>query len=183
MSLQRIAPQAGTVGATGPSGPGAAVLYVYKTVNTSVSNQTTSTADPELVLALPSTGTWELFANLIVSGGNGGGGFRGRWGYTGSTTLIRNSWQLSPGTSGGTDPYNVGSVTMYAASGEDAGANYAYTETTFPATGGQTVMVHSRMVVIVSTTGNIQYLWGQRLTSGTASVMRVGSDLTARKLI
>lgn len=149
-------------------------VVAVKTVTTARNTTTVPTADPELVVALGSAGTWE-FEAVLVCGGDIGytAGIRGGVWFSGTTNNPDIFNQLTFATiSNGTN----------AAILEVASAGGSVSSALYPTGSSNPRMVTVKGTLNVSTAGNLSIPWSQSLSSGTDAWMMKGSYLIARKI-
>lgn len=159
--------------ADGTGCPGGTQLTVFKAANTSRASTTTLADDPDLTIAIPSTGIW--LVELLVSSAEAGTGAELKMGlnYTGTTT------DPSVTTAG----INIGSVggsatgirIRLATSG--TGDNISVPTLTAAADS-----MKFTAVMNVATTGTLSLQWSQQNTSASATYVLAGSYMTVRKL-
>lgn len=149
-------------------------IGVIKAGDTSRSSTVSRTADPDLSVTL-SPGEWELDALLLVTGGNAAGDFNFDWAFPADATL-------SSGTHGVLDDLASGTT---AANVNVAG----YSADTATPTGGHSIGASTSVTAVIShatvtivTAGAVTIEWAQNSSNGTATVLKAGSKLTARKL-
>jgi hypothetical protein len=149
-------------------------LYVAKPSDQSVTSSTTNVNDTALFLTLEANAVY-VVSGLLLYSAHQDGDARIGWTVPASATF---AWICHAQTAGGTSGIAAGVVVDVQAAG--AG--------TFPLggadTGNSTVMTGllSGRVVTSGTAGNLQLNWAQRVSSGTATIMRAGSWLTAQRV-
>lgn len=149
-------------------------IAAVKASDTSRSSTVSRTADPDLSVTL-SPGTWELDTLLLVTGGNAAGDFNYDWAFPADATL-------SEGTHGVLDDLASGQT---AANMNVAGTSAdATTPTGGHSLGASTsVVAHIALATVtIVTTGAVTIQWAQNSSNGTATVLKAGSKLTARKV-
>lgn len=162
MSLQRIAPQAGSAG---PTGPTSASPFARKTNGTNRQSTTTLTDDPELSFVLP-VGTYAMHA-VVYGGSPPAAGIKINFHFTGAFLItpfitvqqISDSNTLAPLLT----TMNVDSFLNFTTSA----ANTMFTfDTTY----------------VVSTAGTYSFQWAQVTSTATNTALYAGSQMTAFKL-
>ena len=152
--------------------------FAYKTADESVTSSTALQDDDHMTVALPAAGTYVVTATYLVSGA-AAGDVKVAWAYTGTLT---NGYRGGQGpSSASTDALaatNAGTVRSAAAGNTAATVT---SSTPYGTDGTNWSCIQESGVVIVSTTGNLKVQWAQNGSSGTATIMRTGSMLWARR--
>lgn len=149
-------------------------IGVVKTADTSRSSTTSRSADPELSVTLP-PGTWELDALLLVTGGNAAGDFNFDWAFPADATLSSGTHGVLDDLASGTTAANVNVAGYSADTSTPTGGHSLGASTSVTA-------VISHATVTIVTAGAVTIEWAQNSISATATVLKAGSKLTARKL-
>lgn len=149
-------------------------LYVAKPSDQSVTSSTTNVNDTALFLALEANSVYTV-SGLLLYSAHQDGDIRMGWAVPAGATF---QWICHAQNAGGTSGISTGVVVDL----QNAGAG------TFPLggadTGNTTVMTGllCGRIVTSGTAGNLQYNWAQRVSSGTASIMRAGSWIQAQRV-
>lgn len=146
-------------------------LYAYKTVTESVTSSTTLQDDDTLQLTLP-VGFWRVSALLAVTGA-AAGDIKIAWAFTGTATATfgaRTCLGPAPGT---TDTAN--SSMFMRAAGQTVQVAYG-------TDGTGTTAIWEDLTLEVTAEGVLKLQWAQNTSSGTATVMQIGSRLIARRI-
>src|SRR3990172_13103700 len=153
--------------------------FAYKTADQSVTSSTALVDDTHLTVALPAAGTYVVTATFLASGA-AAGDVKVAWAYTGT---------LTAGYRGGQGPSSASTDALAATSAgtvrSAAAGNTAATvtaSTPYGVDGTNWSCVQESGVVVVSTTGNLKVQWAQNASSATATIMRAGSLLWARRV-
>lgn len=139
---------------------------VYKAANTSRANTTTASADPDLQIGLPSTGTYaiELWLNDGLTA-NSTGGLKGTIAYSGTSTA--GEWGLT-GSGTGTTPVPLVVI----------GVTAQQFQTSQNAQGNLQILGY----IVATSTGTLSLNWAQQSSNATASIVAIGSWMRVTKL-
>jgi hypothetical protein len=136
--------------------------------SSSITNTTTLAVDPVLLLAMPANTKWEIHSQIIYNGGTGGDFTVGWNGPSGSSF----TWSL-----GGLDPAGTGvtgSINRQTLQFSDS--------STIAAVGTAVAADVTGLLVISTTAGNFQLKWAQGTSNGTATLVKAGSFIIARRV-
>lgn len=158
--------------------------YVFNTFvnatkpgDTNRASTVTRTADPDLVLALPASSTWEWVAVLfIASAANAAGDFSHEWQFPANATVSNGQMALDPALpSGAIASLNAGPTgrgdTTSPTLNFDSGASLL----------GSTVLSFGRIILGV-TAGNLTLAWAQLASNVNNTTLLTASYVTARRV-
>lgn len=143
----------------------------WKTVVTSRASNVTATSDPDLILDLPSVGSYVIEAYILYTGAAVGlaGAIKAGLNYTG--TLTSGNWI---GHS-----HDTAATTNF----RGIGATVNGGQMSFGTNGANFSGIFVNGFLTVSTTGQLQFQWAQNTTSATATVVRDGSWIRVQQVV
>lgn len=152
--------------------------FAHKTADQSIASSTVLTDDTHMALALPAPGTYQVDAVLMFSGA-AAADIQVAWAYTGTLTA---GFRAARGP-------NIGITDALGATAQGvrqaaAGATSAAITSAVPygVDGTNWSAAFECGVVVVSTTGTLKVQWAQVVSNATATIMRAGSFLRARRV-
>lgn len=147
-------------------------LLVVKAADTSRASNTTASADPDLVVALEAATTYQFEAFLPVEGSTGGDFKVGMTGPGDQTLFV---WTTIGQTTAASTTTGSFDQSFRDTSGDTNGRG-----TTGNVPNGLAHMVHGSITTVSS--GNLSVIWAQNSSNGTATVLKAGAYLLARRV-
>lgn len=146
-------------------------FVAYKVGDTSRTSTTTNTNDPDLTIAIPGAGVWEITAYFYYSGaGPNTGDMIAGFYYTGTVTAAGSQW-------------SAGGVLASNLNGVNAATLSFNSVTQFGADGTLTPIGAMPVGVLTcSTSGTLTVSWAQRTSNATATIMKQGSWMRATQI-
>ena len=144
--------------------------FARKTADQSVTSNVTVASDSDLAVAVDASGVYVVLWSLVTDGA-AAGDIRYSWSGPASATMLWESRGLAAG-----DTVNVA-----VASTDVAAIGTAVTHGTI-ASGTSSRVNGSGLLVVSATAGNLQLQWAQGTSSATATKVKAGSWLWARRV-
>lgn len=157
-------------------------VFKYKTADESVTSSTTLQDDDHLTAMSLGVGTYIIEAMYLVSGA-AAGDVKIAWAFSGTATASYRAGQGPTDTTTSvkstTAATTVG-VNRSAAAGDTTAA--ITSATPYGVDGTNWSYIYERGLMVVTVAGTLKTQWAQLASSGTATVMRTGSWMWARRV-
>lgn len=145
--------------------------------DTTRTSDATRTADPDLVIALPASSTWDFEGNILVSSAaNAAGDFQMELTYPANANVTLVGFGLDDTLASGT----VDNLRSDARSNQDPTSPTVAIQCGASTT--QTSLKISGRITLGATAGNLTVAWGQLTSNVNGTTLQNGSYITARRV-